>query len=287
MSDMENETQDLTVVIGATGKTGRRVMERLAARGRPARGVSRGSEIPFDWEDRSTWAPALRGATAVYISFFPDIAVEGSADAIAGVAREALGARARRIVLLSGRGEEEAQRAERVLQGLAGVEWTIVRCSWFSQNFSEGAFAEGIAAGELALPVGIVPEPFVDVDDIADVAVAALTADGHAGQVYELTGPRLLTFSEAVSEIAAAAGRPVRFVPVTLEAFRSDMAAAGVPDDIVALLAYLFTEVLDGRNASVTDGVQRALGRPPRDFGAFVREAAATGAWSARPVLSS
>jgi uncharacterized protein YbjT (DUF2867 family) len=187
----------------------------------------------------------------------------------------------RRLVLLSGRGEEEAQRAERVLQE-SDADWTIVRCSWFSQNFSESFFLEPLLAGEVALPAGSVGEPFVDVEDIADVAAAALTEDGHVGQLYELTGPRLLRFDEAVEEIARAAGRPISYVPVSIGAFTAGLAQEGVPDDVVSLLAYLFTEVLDGRNAHLSDGVQRALGREPRDFAQFARDTAAAGVWDGR-----
>ncbi|MDQ5834570.1 MAG: NAD(P)H-binding protein, partial [Actinomycetota bacterium] len=258
--------QDTTLVIGATGKTGRRVAERLGAREVPVRAGSRSGDPRFDWEDRSTWGPALDGATSAYVSFYPDLAVPGATDAIAALAEAAIESGTRRLVLLSGRGEEEAQRAEQALEASGVPEWTIVRCSWFSQNFSEGDFLEPVLAGELALPVGAVPEPFVDVEDIADVATAALTEDGHAGRLYELTGPRTLTFEEAVGEIAAAAGRPIRYVQVPLDAWTAEMAAADVPDDVVALMSFLFTEVLDGRNVQLTNGVQEALGREPRDF---------------------
>jgi uncharacterized protein YbjT (DUF2867 family) len=276
---MSNDRQQMTLVVGGTGKTGRRVLERLQARGLPVRAGSRSGEPPFDWDDRATWAPALHGATAAYVSFYPDLAVPGAADTVGAFARLAVQSGVRRLVLLSGRGEEEAQRAEQLVQD-AGAEWTVVRCSWFSQNFSEDYLLEPVRAGEVALPVGDVPEPFVDVEDIADVAVAALTEDGHAGRVYELTGPRLLTFADAVAEIARAAGRPVRLVVVPTEAYVSAMAEHGVPDDVVSLLRYLFAEVLDGRNAHVTDGVQQALGREPRDFADYAREAAATGVWA-------
>jgi uncharacterized protein YbjT (DUF2867 family) len=188
----------------------------------------------------------------------------------------------RRLVLLSGRGEEEAQRAERAVMA-AGLEWTVVRCSWFDQNFSEGAFTEYVQAGEIALPVGEVPEPFVDAEDIADVAVAALTEDGHAGQVYELTGPRLLRFEDAVEEISRATGREIRVVRISQDEFAAGLAEAEYPEDAVWLMTYLFREVLDGRNASLADGVQRALGRPPRDFRDYARETAATGVWAGAP----
>ncbi len=268
------------LVLGGTGKTGRRVVARLQERGAAVRVGSRGGEPPFDWDDRATWVPALRGASAAYISYFPDIAVPGAPEAVGELSRLAVAGGTRRLVLLSGRGEEEAQRAEAELQS-SGADWTIVRCSWFSQNFSEDYLREPVLAGEVALPVGDVPEPFVDADDIADVAVAALTEDGHAGELYELAGPRLLTFADAVGEIADATGRDIRVTPVSHHDYAEELAGYGVPSDIVSLLRYLFTEVLDGRNARLADGVQRALGRPARDFRDFARRAAAEGAWAA------
>jgi len=280
MLNMTDHTQTTTttLVLGATGKTGRRILERLAERGVPARAGSRSGEPPFDWDDRSTWEPALRDVGAVYLSYFPDLAVPGAADTVGAFAELAVARGVGRLVLLSGRGEEEAQRAERMVQA-AGADWTIVRSTWFSQNFSESYMLDGVLAGELALPVGDMREPFVDAEDIADVAVAALTEDGHAGEVYELTGLRLLTFAEAVGEIADATGRDVHFASISMDEFSASLARDDVPPEFVWLLTYLFTEVMDGRNASLTDGVQRALGREPRDFRDYVREAAATGVW--------
>jgi len=275
---MRDHTQP-TLVISSTGKTGSRVAERLEARGVPTRAGSRSADPPFDWEDPDTWAAALDGAGAAYVSYYPDIAIPGAVEAITAFADTALEQGVRRLVLLSGRGEEEAQRAERAVRE-SGADWTIVRCSWFSQNFSEGFFGESVAAGEVVLPATSVPEPFVDVDDIADVAAKALSEDGHVGQVYELTGPRALMFEEAVGEIAAATGREIRYVPVSIEEHAAGAREHGVPDDVVDFLMYLFGEVLDGRNASLTDGVQRALGREPRDFSEYAREAAAAGVWS-------
>src|SRR5688500_15454700 len=243
------------LIIGGTGKTGRRVAARLQERGLPVRIGSRSGTPPFDWEDRATWAPALQGARAAYVSFFPDLAVPGAAEAIAELARIAVAGGTRRLVLLSGRGEEEAQRAEQELIA-SGADWTIVRCSWFSQNFSEDHLRDAVLAGELALPVGDVPEPFVDADDIADVAVAALTDDRHIGELYELTGPRLLTFAEAVLEISRAVGREIHYVPISIEDFAAAAAEQGVPSAVVEMLTSIFGEVLDGRNARLADGVQ-------------------------------
>jgi uncharacterized protein YbjT (DUF2867 family) len=272
------EAKTTTLVLGGTGKTGRRVVHRLAARGLPVRVGSRFGEPPFDWEDEATWMPALRDVGSVYISYFPDIAVPGAVEAVRSFAELAVGSGVRRLVLLSGRGEEEAQRAERVVQE-AGVGWTIVRCSWFSQNFSENYLLEPILDGEVVLPAGDIPEPFADTDDIADVAVAALTEEGHTGQIYELTGPRLLTFAEAIAEISQASGRKIHFVPIAVEQYASVLAEQDVPAEYVWLLTYLFSEILDGRNAYLTDGVRRALGREPRDFADYARDTAATGVW--------
>ena len=279
MSNASENTPNMTLILGGTGKTGRRVVERLSSRGVPNRVASRTGDPPFDWEDQSTWDAVLDGVTAAYISYFPDLAIPGAADAIRTFVERAVENGVRRLVLLSGRGEEEAQLCELIIQR-PDIEWTVVRPSWFCQNFSEGAFLDMVLAGEIALPAGEVGEPFVDADDIADVAVAALTEDGHTGQVYELTGPRLLTFAKAVDEIARATERTIRYVQISPEAFAAGVTKMGLPEDIVWLLDYLFATVLDGRNAHLTDGVQRALGRAPRDFTDFVRDAAAAGVWS-------
>jgi uncharacterized protein YbjT (DUF2867 family) len=267
------------LVLGGTGKTGRRIAEQLAARGLPVRIGSRSAKPAFDWNDRSSWEAALEGVRAIYVSYYPDLTIPGAKDAIEALAKLAIDMGIRRLVLLSGRGEEEAQATEAALMAL-GADLTIVRASWFMQNFSEGAFRDDILAGELALPVGEVREPFVDAEDIADVAVAALTDARHIGQTYELTGPRLLTFADAIGEIAAATGREMRCVRITPEEFRAGITAAGLPDDLVWLLDELFTHVLDGRNEYLSDGVQHALGRPPRDFSDYARKTVASGIWN-------
>jgi uncharacterized protein YbjT (DUF2867 family) len=280
-----NARERTTLVLGGRGKTGRRVAERLAARGLPVRVGSRSGKPPFDWENPDTWAPALEGVESVYVSYYPDIAIPGAVEAVRSFTELAVHNGVRKLVLLSGRGEEEAQSAEVAVREVgdeAGVAWTIVRCAWFNQNFDENYLLEPILGGEVALPSGNVPEPFVDAEDIADVAVAALTEEGHAGELYELTGPRLLTFEEAVGEIAKATGREIRFVPVSMEEFEAVLAGEQVPAEFVSFLTYIFGEVLDGRNTYLTDGVRRALGREPKDFKAYAREAAATGVWDSK-----
>ena len=193
------------LIIGGAGKTGARVNALLRASGVPTRPVSRSTPVPFDWTRPETWPAALAGVSMAYVTYQPDLAVEGATEAIAEVSRLARENGLERVVLLSGRGEPGAQRAEAALQQ-SGVPWTIVRASWFDQNFSEGYLLDGVLAGEIALPAGAVPEPFIDADDIAEVVVAALTDRRHAGKLYEVTGPRALTFAQAVAEIAVPRG---------------------------------------------------------------------------------
>lgn len=273
-----------TLVLGGTGKTGRRVVDRLTALGRSVRVGSRSGEPPFDWEDMSSWPPALHDMRSVYLSYQPDLAAPGAEARVRAFCELAVRSGVRLIVLLSGRGEHEAQQCEQAVRE-SGADWTILRSSFFAQNFSEGELLGPLLGGELALPIGDVGEPFVDVGDIADVAVAALTQQGHGGHLYEVTGPRLMTFAEATSEIAAVSGQPVGYVRVSVDEFVSALAEQQVPADTASLLTYLFTEVLDGRNAHVSDGVQRALGREPRDFADFVRGAAGSGAWVSRNLV--
>lgn len=266
---------DTILVIGGAGKTGRRVADRLTDRGIPVRLGSRSTSPAFDWEDASTWDAALEGITKAYVTYYPDLAFPGVSELIAEFAKAAADRGVRKLVLLSGRGEDGAIASEESIQN-SGVAWTIVRCNWFNQNFNESFFLGPVLEGAISIPAGDAVEPFVDADDIADVAVAALTEPGHDGQVYELSGPRLLGFHEVAREISAATGRNVVYSPVTAVEYEAILAKGGLPRDFVEL----FTLILDGRNASLTDGVQRALGREPKDFSEFAREAAATGVWA-------
>ncbi|MBY5407997.1 NmrA family NAD(P)-binding protein [Rhizobium leguminosarum] len=268
------------VLVGGSGKTGSRIIKRLEERGFAIRAASRSSARPFDWEERSTWRGALQGASSAYVAFQPDLAVAWAAEAIKALARVAVECGLEHIVLLSGRGEEGAQRSEAALKA-SGIDATILRASWFCQNFSEGAFLEQILAGRLQLPAGEISEPFIDADDIADAAVAALTDPSHRNKTYELTGPRALTFRQAVAEIAQATGRPIEYEQVSMADFTSGLAAAGLPQGLIDLLEELFGQVLDGRNASTMGGVAEILGRPATDFSQYARRTAATGLWSA------
>lgn len=266
------------VLVGGRGKTGGRLLARLSARGIAARPASRGTEPGFDWTDRASWVPALAGATAAYVAYQPDLAVARAADDIAAFADAAAAAGVGHVVLLSGRGEDGAVASEARLRA-APLGHTVLRAAWFAENFSEGAFRDGILAGALALPAGGVREPFVSADDIADAALAALTGPGHRGRTYELTGPRLLSFAEAVAEIAAATGRPAAYRRVAMPDFLGALGAAGLDEEMLWLMQDLFANTLDGRNASVSGDLARLLGRPARDFADVVAEAARAGAW--------
>ena len=266
------------LVLGATGKTGRRVVEGLERAGRKVRLGSRGAEPAFDWEKPEGWAAVLEGIAAVYVAYQPDLSVPGAVEAVGAFFHQAKKAGVTKIVLLSGRGEPEAEEAEQVLQATE-LDWTILRCSWFFQNFSESFFLDPILAGEIVLPDTLAPEPFVDADDIAEIAVAAFADPRHSHQLYDITGAQALTFAEAVAAIASAIGRPIAYKSVSLEAYRTDLNEQGVPAEVVELVIYLFATVLDGRNEPVADGVERALGRPPRRFADYVARTAATGIW--------
>jgi len=276
---MTDHTGTLTLVLGGTGKTGRRVVRRLTARGAPVRIGSRSGGLPFDWEDPATWLPALTDVNAAYVSYYPDLAAPGASEVIGSFAEIAVNSGTRRLVMLSGRGEDEAVACEKALAD-SGADWTVLRCSWFDQNFSEGYLLGPVVSGHVVLPVAAVGEPFVDADDIADVAAAVLTQAGHTGQIYELTGPRLLTFAEAVAEIAAATGRPIGYTAVPAADYAEALAGEGVPAEVIELLTYLFSTVLDGRNAHLGDGIQQVLGRPARDFADYARDATGTGIWN-------
>jgi uncharacterized protein YbjT (DUF2867 family) len=274
-----NPNERPVLVVGGTGKTGRRVAERLEARGVPVRIGSRSGQPSFDWEAPDTWGPALDGVRAAYVTYYPDLAFPGVPEKIREFSRLAKERGVERLVLLSGRGEDGALASERELLA-SGVDSTIVRSSVFAQNFSEHFLLDPVLEGVIALPAGNVAEPFVDLDDLADVAVAALTEDGHAGQVYELTGPRLLTFNDVALELSKATGREIRYIPVSSEEYVAGAVEAGVPADLAEGLAGLFAEIFDGRNEQLTDGVERAIGRPAKDFSEYAQATAASGVWN-------
>lgn len=266
---MKTKNDQLILVIAANGKTGKRVTERLKKDSRNVRSVSRSTEIPFDWNDSSTWGKALSGVNSIYAVFTPDLAVPGAPKIIAEFTEACLENKIDHVVLLSGRGEHEAQECEQILIR-SGFKWTIVRASWFNQNFSESFFLEDVIRGQAIVPLVKGKEPFVDADDIADVVVASLLDSKHQFKLYEVTGPELLSFEEAFTKISAQTKRKIDVRVVPLVEYVEYLKSSGVPTEYIELLNYLFTEVLDGRNESICNGIYEALERPPGSFDMYV-----------------
>lgn len=268
------------LVLGGKGKTGRRIAERLINLGHNVRIGSRSENPSFDWHQPAGWPAVLEGIEKMYITYQPDLAVPGAKEAIEALTKVAKQQGVQQLVILSGKGEVEAQRCEQIVLN-CGVEATVVRASWFSQNFSESFFLEPILEGVVALPNADNPAPYVDANDIADVVVEILLNKGHNGKIYELTGPRLLTFADVTEEIAKASGRELRFIPITLQEYVGAMQEMELPDDVIWLIEYLFTHVLDNpENQIITNDVEKVLGRPPIDFSDYAAETVKTGVWN-------
>ncbi|WP_328404986.1 SDR family oxidoreductase [Nocardia sp. NBC_00403] len=280
MASTMNQTAAQTVLVTAgTGKVGRRVADRLAAKGFPVRSGSRSAEVAFEWEDRSTWAAVLEDVGAVFLMYTPGHRDSRAGDTIRAFSELAVANGVGRLVLLSARGEDQAAAAEQAVRD-SGAEWTVLQAAWFNQNFDEGVFTDAVFAGGVALPAGQVWEPFIDSGDLADIVAAALTEDGHAGRNYELTGPRLLTFGDTAEAIAKETNRDVAYVPVTGGQFGAVLTSDfDMPDEEVAVMIDIFATLLDSPNAKVTDPVRRLLRRDPVDFADFVCEAVASGVW--------
>lgn len=274
--------QNKVLILGGKGKTGSRVVERLQNLGYTNIRIGSRSEVPaFDWEKQETWLDVIEGVETVYITFQPDLAIPTALETIKSFTTLANANGVKKMVLLSGRGEKEAQLCEKVVMSTA-QQWTIVRASWFNQNFSESVFLEPILAGHVALPRAEALEPFTDANDIADVVVQAIIDNKHIGQVYELTGPRLMTLPQAVAEIANASGRNIQFQALTLEENIQHLRSYQLPEENIWLVNYLFEEVLDGRNSRISSDIEKVLGRKPTEFSEYVRVTAASGIWDSR-----
>jgi uncharacterized protein YbjT (DUF2867 family) len=265
------------LVIGGTGKTGRKVVNRLTDMGHNVRIGSRSATPAFDWQQPDNWADVLENIDKMYVTFQPDLAVPGAAEAIERLVYLAMDAGVKKMVLLSGKGEKEAENCEQIVMG-AGIDFTIIRATWFNQNFSESFFLAPLQSGYVALPKPEARVPYVDTDDIADVVVETLLDPAHNGRIYQLTGPRVLTFPMVVDEISKATGRSIQFEAISLEQYRDMLCEFGLPDDYIWLINYLFSEVL-GKNGNdeISMDIENILGRAPKDFSEFVRENAA--AW--------
>ncbi|MEV0622827.1 NAD(P)H-binding protein [Nonomuraea sp. NPDC050404] len=262
----------MILVLGATGSTGRRVTEALRAAGHDVRAASRSGETTFDWSDRGTWEAAVSGASAVYL-----MAPDGT-PVDPGFVSLAVERGVERVVLLSSggieaMGDERLLAAERTVRR-SGAAWTILRPSWFNQNFDEGFLQPAIIAGEVLLPLGDTRQAFVDATDIAAVAAAALTEDGHAGRTYEITGPGSLSFGEAVAIISRSIGREVRYLGGD-----EDYIAGNGFSGAAIQAAKAFSALRDLGDQPVLDTVDEVTGRPPKSFETYAEQAAAGDAW--------
>jgi len=268
------------LVIGGTGKTGRRVVEKLNQQNQNVRIGTRSSSPAFDWNDSSTYVNALKGMDKAYIVYHPDLAIPGAKEAIRSLAKVAKNEGVKKVVLLSGKGEREAELCEQIVMH-SGMEYTIVRASWFMQNFSESFFLDPILSGHVELPKSEAKVPYVHTDDIASVVVEALLHEAHNGHIYQLTGPGTLTFPEVIDAIAKVSGREIKYTPCSLKQYIGSLEGLGVSDDYIWLLDYLFSNVLDAPgNNIVTGDVEKVLGRKPIDFNAYAEETVKTGVWN-------
>ncbi|WP_257668957.1 SDR family oxidoreductase [Parapedobacter tibetensis] len=267
------------LVLGSTGKTGKRVYKRLQQLNEEVIPASRNSDIPFDWYDQSTWAKALSGINKVYITFQPDLAIPQSLDIITAFVAATKNAGVKKSVLLSGRGELEAKACEDVIIA-SGLDYTIIRAAFFMQNYSEGYWLDGILSGELIVPKVNAKEPFVDADDIAEMVVKSLLEDEHNGKIYELTGPELLSFTDTAAKISEGIGKPVNVIEVELDEYATMLRSYNVTEDYIWLITYLFGQLLDGRNESVHGSIPMVLGRNATSFDEYVSKTNLTGIWS-------
>ena len=273
------------LVIGGTGKTGRRVVEGLTQLNHNVRIGTRRNDPAFDWDDPSTYSKALKGMDRAYIVYYPDLAVPGAKEAITSLTEAALKEGLEKVVLLSGKGETEAEACEQIVAN-SGLNYTLVRASWFNQNFSESFLLDPIIAGHVALPMPEAEIPFVDADDIAEVITKVLIDDSYNGQTITVTGPRKMTFKEVVETIAKGTNREIQFQPISIDEYSTVMKTAGLPDAYVWLFSYLFKEVLGNEeNQAVSHDIEKVLGRKATDFSEFVEKTATTGVWNSIPEI--
>lgn len=266
------------LVTGAKGTTGRRIAERLKLEGVEFRAASRSSETRFDWANPETWKPALQGMRSVYV------VPEGSAgpEVVASFAKLAADEGVAILVLLSTReAEYEGYENHLAIEDAvidAGTGWTILRPSWFCQNFYT-QFDREVRSGLLELPAGEGKDPFVDADDVAEVAFQALTMHGLEDKVYELSGPDPLSYREATERISALTGLTVRYEPVSEQTYYQRLREKGIPDDQARVMIVAHRPIAAGDNDFTSEGYRRLTGHPSKDFDTFVSETVAKGIW--------
>lgn len=268
------------LVIGGTGKTGRRVAKNVSNLGHNVRLAGRQTSPVFDWDKPKTYDEALKNIDRAYIVYYPDLAVPGAKEAIKTLTKKAIKAGLKKVILLSGKGETEAEACENIVAN-SGLNYTLVRASWFNQNFSEGAFLDFVLSGTVALPMPEAEIPFVDANDIADVATKVLLDDSYNNQTITVTGPKKMTFKEVVEEMSKAIGKEIQYIPISINEFKAGMKSAGLPDSYVWLFGYLFEEVLGNPdNQTVSLDSEKVLGREATSFSTYAEETAKSGVWN-------
>ncbi|MGD0504905.1 MAG: NAD(P)H-binding protein [Steroidobacteraceae bacterium] len=278
---MTEASNNRILVTGATGKTGSRVAERLAASGAAVRRAARsGADVHFDWSDLATFGPTLNGVSAVYL-ISPALRVD-FAGVVSRFLDKAEQVGVRHVTYLSAYGVEHvppevALRAvELDLASRKALSHSILRPAWFMQNFSENFLRP--VNDEIVVPCGTGAEAFVSAEDIASVAVATLLNPArHAGRAYAPTGPEALTFEQASQHISTAVGRTITYRDIDREGWINAMIQAGVPAEYGAVLRALTETVAAGRGSRPNDDVLVATGTAPTRFEEFSAKTAA--AW--------
>ena len=260
------------LLLGGTGKVGRRLAERLEAQGHTARAVGRNSTPRFDWRDESTWAPALDGVDGVFI-VGPGSASDWSTR-LEHFLATAAEQRVRHAMLLSARGVEflpdgAVARAEAALRR-GPLAWTIVRPTHFAQNFTEAMFVPG-DDGAFFAPVADGREPFIDVNDIADVAAVALTDEGYDGRILELSGPRAIDFDEAARILSEVSGRAISYVSESDVAHIARLRGQGLPEGYIEWRMAMLRGIASGADAYLSSDVEAVLGRSATSFEEWAR----------------
>jgi uncharacterized protein YbjT (DUF2867 family) len=268
------------LILGGTGKVGRRLGQSLTAAGHAARAASRHAAVRFDWAEPATWPDALAGTDGLFI-IGPGSATDWSGR-LTSLLTTAQSAGTKHAVLLSARGVEflpggAVGQSEQALRE-GPLSWTILRPSHFAQNFTEAMFVP--VDGVITTAVGTGAEPFIDVADVADVAAAVLARDTWHETTLELSGPEAITFAEAAAILTQASGTSVRFADESDASHVARLRAAGTPEGYIEWRMAMLGGIRSGADAYLSDGVQAVLGRPATSFREWARREVPAAAWA-------
>ncbi len=264
------------LVTGATGTTGSRVVAALSQHGVPTRQATRTPSSPgqvrLDWADRATYRDALRGVAAVYL--IAPIGVVDPVPLVEPFLEEALRQGVRRVVQLSSSALPEGAPGLGAVHRLVRTtmpEWTVLRPSWFMQNFvGQHLVARGVKRGEIVTATGNGKVAFIDAGDIAAVARRALTDDIPHNTEHLLTGPAALSYADAAAILTQQTGRAISHRSVSAEEMMALIAAQGIPAEFAKVLAAMDADIRGGAEDRVTDTVNAVTGRPAHGFRTFV-----------------